>query len=463
MPRFFKSKPIEDLQTRQKIIYPLGILIFVVLFLGVGGCSLEFLRANLKATTGDDKEAIGLATDRLSELDQATYSYADRFVTLIADATDRAVKANPSKEAKKEALRLKLHNSSSVYAIASGPNPLGQLLDLATVATLNKIQMVDEGRAKAIFGDSHEIIETAFYAVHDDIWGVARRFLKPEEISSVQRVIADWRKKNPNVTLLAYARFDNFARANAGLKQSSPEIGGLFDEIDKVNKTVESAQQFGERTFFYFQRYPRLLQWQTERTVEGVMENAGIEKLQSSVQQMATAAQVFAQEVQKLKDREAAIQKHLDTVSTIVDQVHKLMPHTQAVVQDSQKLMLAAKDTSVALGDTLKVVDTVSSKFKSDKPEAPDAKPFDINEYKRTAEEVTKIVGEVNLLMNNLQGEGFGKRTVELQQLADAEVDHLSWRLAQLAMLIFMLALTYRFISNRISIVMPIDNVTMNK
>ncbi|CAG7856906.1 hypothetical protein MCAMS1_01567 [biofilm metagenome] len=444
MPILFEAKSSRNLQVVQWVVYLLAVIC-----LATAGCSLESLREKLKATTGDDKESIGLAADRLTELDQATYSYSDRFVTIISDAADRAVKANPSKEAKKEALRLKLHNSSSVYAIASGPNPLGQLLDLATVATLNKIQMVDEGRAKQIFGDNHNIIETAFYAVHDDIWGVARRFLQPSEISSIQRVIAQWRKNNPNVTMLAYVRFDDFARANAGLKQNSPEIGGLFDEINKVNQTVETAQQFGERTFFYFQRYPRLLQWQTERTVEGVMDNAGLQQLQNSVQTMAKAANIFAQEIQKLKDREAAIQKHLETVSIIVDQVHKLMPNTQAVVQDSQKLMIAAKDTSIALGDTLKVVDTVSAKFKSDKPEPPGAKPFDINEYQRTAEEVTKVVGEVNVLMNNLQGEDLGKRTTELQKLVDAEIDHLTWRIVQLVILLFVLALVYRFISMR--------------
>jgi hypothetical protein len=41
------------------------------------------------------------------------------------------------------------------------------------------------------------------------------------------------------------------------------------------------------------------------------------------------------------------------------------------MLQDGQKLLATTKDTSVALGDTLKIVD---------------AKPFGINEYKRTAE-----------------------------------------------------------------------------
>ena len=427
--------------------YWVGIVALIML--GMTGCSLDFLREKLKVSTSDEKEAIGITAERLNELDQATYSYSDRFVTLIADASDRAAKANPTREARKEALRLKLHNSSSVYAITTGPNPLGQLLDLLTVVTLNKINMVDEGRAKKAFGHSHKIVETAFHAAHDDIWGVARRFLKPNEITTIKRLIVDWRKNHPDVTTLAYVRFDDFARANAGLKQNSPEIGGLFDEINKVNKTVETAQQFGERVFFYTQRMPRLLQWQTERTVEGVMDNADLQNLQQAVQQMTKVSEVFAQEIRKLHEREAAVHKALGQVSGIVGQINELTPKTQLMLQDGEKLLATAKDTSVALGDTLKIVDGVSAKFKSDKPEPADAKPFDIKEYQRTAEEVTKIVGGVNLLMNNLQGDGTGKGIAELQKLAEAEIDHLIWRVAQLALFLFVLVLLYRWIVAR--------------
>lgn len=450
MPKFYSPLKTKNLQYIQKVSINRYILLIPFLVACVTGCSLDILREKIMAKTSDDKDAIGLTAERLNELDQATYSYADRFVTIISDAADRATKANPTKEAHKEALRLKLHNSSSIYAIASGPNPLGQLLDMATVATLNKINMVDEGRAKMIFPNETKIIENAFHAVHDDIWGVAKRFLKPSEIETIQGLIKKWRLKHPDVTTLAYVRFDDFARANAGLKQSNPEIGGLFDEINKVNKTVESAQEFGERTFFYFQRYPRLLQWQTERTVEGVMDNNDIQKLEASVHQMVQVAQIFAQETRKLHEREAAVHKALGQVSGIVGQINELTPKSQAMLQDGQKLLATAKDTSVALGDTLKIVDNVSAKFKSDKPEPIDAKPFDIKEYQQTAQEVTKIVGGVNTLMSSIQGDGTGKGVAELQKLVDTEIDHVVWRIAQLAFLIFFLSLLYCFISRRV-------------
>lgn len=172
MPTVISAVSSQTLPARAVYARPCRTVLIIVFCLGLAGCSLDFLKEKLQAATGEDKAAIALAADRLTELDQAMYSYSDRFVTLIADATDRAVKEHPTKEAKKEALRLKLHNSSSVYSIASGSNPLGKLLDLATVATLNKIQMVDESRAKQIFGDSHQTIENAFHAVHDYIWGV---------------------------------------------------------------------------------------------------------------------------------------------------------------------------------------------------------------------------------------------------------------------------------------------------
>ena len=154
------------------------IVVPILICMVTGGCSLDKLRAKFSANSSQ-KEAIAVAVDRLSELDQATFSYSDRFVTLISDACNRAAKIHPTKEAQKEALRLKLHNASSIYIIATGPNPLGQLLDMTTRVTLNKINMVDEGHAKKTFGERHDIVERAFNAAHDHIWAVAGRFLQP--------------------------------------------------------------------------------------------------------------------------------------------------------------------------------------------------------------------------------------------------------------------------------------------
>ncbi len=416
----------------------------------VCGCSLASVRAKFAAATSDAKDAIGIASEHLNELDQATYSFADRFVTTLADACDRAAKDNSSKEAVKQALRLKLHNASAVYAIATGPNPLGQLLDLATVVTLNKLVYVDERQAVRRFGDRHAIIEQAFSTIHDDIWRVAGRFLQPQEIRSVQRLIQEWRHQHPEGTLMAYVRFDDFSRARAGLSQEAPEIGGLFDRIDKVNQTMQTAQQFGERALFYTQRLPRLLQWQTERTVEAVLDNADLQRLQAAVQQVSNAATTFATELQQFDRKQAALQDNLVKVSGIIEQIDKLAPNVQSVLQEGQKLLAVTQDTSLALGTTLQTADKLSANFASpDTPASPPAKAFDINEYTRTVSEVSGSLQRAQGLLQELQSPGLSQRLNELRSLADERIDHLVWRLAQIAILLFVLAVLYRRLTVR--------------
>jgi len=110
--------------------------------------------------------------------------------------------------------------------------------------------------------------------------------------------------------------------------------------------------------------------------------------------------------------------------------------------------LLAATDTSNSLGKTLQVADKLSSQFDlKDKPEPPDAKPFDIKDYTQTAAEVTKTINEANQLLSTLQADGLAKRAAEVQQLVNSEIDHLTWRGVQFALYLFVLTLLYRFIS----------------
>ncbi len=86
MHKFFKSVSLRSPNGSECSGWRVAVLLLAI-SVGTTGCSLDILREKLKITTGDDKEAIGIAAERLSELDQATYSFSDRFVTLIADST----------------------------------------------------------------------------------------------------------------------------------------------------------------------------------------------------------------------------------------------------------------------------------------------------------------------------------------------------------------------------------------
>ena len=114
----------------------------VILFLGSPGSPLFGVEFDLLKSKSKSKDAQAATAARLREIDQATKGFADRYVTYLVDSCDKVEKDNPDPEARKQALRLKLFTSNSVYSIASSPNPLGQLLDLCVVVTLQKINWV---------------------------------------------------------------------------------------------------------------------------------------------------------------------------------------------------------------------------------------------------------------------------------------------------------------------------------
>src|ERR1043165_3830997 len=59
-----------------------------------------------------------LTPEQVNELEMAADSFADRFVTILADACDKVIEDNPSREARRYAIFIKLHFASSAYSIA---------------------------------------------------------------------------------------------------------------------------------------------------------------------------------------------------------------------------------------------------------------------------------------------------------------------------------------------------------
>src|SRR4051812_17949461 len=147
----------------------------------VGESRLAGAEFNLfKTKPSESKEVPPATAARLKEIDQATKVFADRYANYLADACVRVEKDNPNPEARKQALRIKLFHSASVFGIAAGPNSLGQLLDLCVVVTLGKMNWVEEERAEKIFGaDRCQPVIEAFNNAHAEVWELAGRGFAP--------------------------------------------------------------------------------------------------------------------------------------------------------------------------------------------------------------------------------------------------------------------------------------------
>jgi hypothetical protein len=375
-------------------------------------------------------ESAQLTAEKLKQLDQSTYSFADRFVTLISDGCDRAEKITDQPEGKKQALRIKLHFASSTYSIVTGPSPLGQLLDLCSIVTLGHMNWVEEGRADKVFGpEAGAIVKQAFSAAYSDIWQLAEKYLSPSERAAVEELIRAWRLKNPDVALLAYVRFDDFAQARAGLEQNNPQVGGLFSAINQANRQIETAQSFAERAFYYSQRFPRLVQWQTERTVEAVLDTDEIQRVLDQGDQVNASLAAVAAEVQKIEQRQVAIAGLLNQVDSIVREVNR------GVGPEARATLVSAQGMVGPLQESLVILERMQAR-QAAQPRDPDAKPIDIVEVRGLAETATRALGELRATLADAERltdpVQLDRRLQPINQATMERVDHLFWRGVQL-------------------------------
>jgi len=376
---------------------------------------------------------------KLKELDQATCSFADRYVTLISDACDQADKLATAPVVRSQALRLKLHHASSAYAIATGPSPLGQLLDLCSIVTLSKIELADEGRATLVFGPlGGPLIARAFIQAHEDIWRMASDYLNPEEIEAVKALIIEWRRQNPDVAMLAYVRFDDFAKARAGLQQVRPQIGGLFSQISEANRKLENAQTFAERTFFYAQRVPRLMQWQTERTVDAILQGPDVQRVIGQSDAFTRAISDVAAEVKRIDQRQTELSALLAQVDRIVQEVKGFGPEIRDTVATVNALNEPVRQNLV-------IVDRILER-QANQPHDPNAKPLDLAEVRGLINDATAALAELQPILKDteaLTDPGFiDARLQKFHEAAEQRVDHVYYRSVELIGLAFLAGLT---------------------
>lgn len=407
------------------------------------GAEFTLFKSKSKSEAAQDATAA-----RLKEIDQATKGFADRYVTYLVDSCDRVQKDDLDPEARKQALRLKLFHSASVYSIASSPNPLGQLLDLCVVVTLGKMNWVEEGRAKKTFGADHSrpVIE-AFNNAHTEVWQLAGRFLTPDEINETKKLIRQWRAGHKDLTLLAYVRFDDFAKARAGLEQENPVVKGLFSQIAEAGRTIQTATDFGERALYYTERMPRLLQWQAERTVQAVLENPELQRSLASIEQIS---KTIAEEDKKLDERQVAIQ-------TILDQANQVTANAKSLVMEVRQTGDSLTQASASLTETFKTFDqlvhTLNPPLAAGEAPKPAGKPFDITEYGPVFEKATATAHEARLFIDSSfqfqSAPAFNNRIADIEGFTQRRTDHIAMRVAQLIVFLFAMLFLTRWLCAR--------------
>src|SRR5688572_14819910 len=110
------------------------LLLLLIAASAVGGCKALGLHSSGDASA-DFGGLNGGPKIELTELDELTRAFADRYVGLLASTCDALKKDNPDPVQRREAQALMLDCGTNVYDIASNADAYTRLLDLVVVTT----------------------------------------------------------------------------------------------------------------------------------------------------------------------------------------------------------------------------------------------------------------------------------------------------------------------------------------
>lgn len=370
------------------------------------------------------------------ELGQLTTGFADRYMNYIVAATDQIEKSNPSPEQRRLIHQVKLVQISSMYDIVTNADPFTQLLDLTLVVTLQSQKWIDEDLAEEWFGEHAAPLISASRKAREDIWKIAQKVMKPEQLEVLDYLIWDWRRKNPEVQLVSFVRFDDFAASRGKSVVADVKTGtGLLAPVDEAKKAVDEVRLLAERGFYYAKRMPFLMNWQVEAAIDGATSNPAIKgvtdsvgSVSSSVDRITTVMEglpneITRQRAQTLRD----IQRMDPFIRTALTQYRGAIGDTDELVQTVKltaesvdTLLKTVQDTTTSLDSTMNTVNKVFLEPGKNDPKPKDAKPFNIESYTQSAIALTQALREANQLMSSTGSLlGTGKPPGPLKEISD--------------------------------------------
>lgn len=378
-------------------------------------------------------------------------AYTDSYTGIMSETTDRVARENPKH---RRALHdVKLRTVQNAVIIAAGQNPYGGLLDMTVMVTLQR-QVAEEYWIPEKFGPPGQPLIDALQLLEREIWLVAERSLDEYEVEALRLLIPELRERFRGQQLVSSIRASDFA-ADRTTTVANLEGGGsllsLF-QLDPLAGLSPAAQELAqsrllaERAFFWAKRLPTLFNWQqqdvimdalndpeTQRivdsvvgvsessqrlsvTAEGLMQQVTEERtaaLQSMSELVAAEREAALQSMSELvaAEREAALNQAFEGITNEREAILRTFEKEDVRVRGLLEELRATVESSTALSQalttTIESTERLRTSFSPSQPDpaagdGPERRPFDITDYKATAEATTATVEQLNGLIASL-------------------------------------------------------------
>jgi hypothetical protein len=401
---------------------------------------------------------------QLQALQLKVMRFADDYTGRISDPIADLDPSSTPPEIRLRAHDWRVSQATAAYTIASGANPTINALDMIVLATLSR--MVIEDRLLEDYGIRARALLDAHRHLEQQSWSLVDGVLDAEQAKQVRATIDRWRAENPTTNSVSQVRFADFSALELRRGKEQQESSGLFSfigldplsNLDPAVREIEQTRQLAERTIYYLQRAPGLLDMEVERLAYQLAAMPEAERTLTNVDRLSLAAEAVGELSSRAPDIIASERKAI--ISQLTSALHEEQDRLQPLLVSLRDVLNAGTQTSQSLTGTVTALDAFVGRFQPAEPEpanpATPKRPFDITEYAATARDLAAAAERVQALLAqlNTSSKDVERVTRAATQEVNGIIDH-AFKLALI--LIFALgfvavscALLYRYWSPRL-------------
>ncbi|HKE00399.1 MAG TPA: hypothetical protein VKE69_05270, partial [Planctomycetota bacterium] len=368
--------------------------------------------------------------------------FADELTRETTLVLDQYAKRAGTKQAQRDARRWKLSVCWTTVAIASGPSPTVNLLDLVALVTMTRV-VLEQHWTKRESGAVFQPWLEASRRLESDVWRIADGVLADDEKRELGDAISRWQlDADDSVTFLSsppeidevFRQCIERAKAS-GSSGAAGGSGGLLtlmgldpvSGLDPAVREVTRTRLTAERALFAIQRMPVLLRWQVELMTDNVADDLA----------------------ERVAAERSAIVGALEKNEGPLRELSAEVGRTLAA---GERMSTALERTLVTFDGVVKTLSPSESAPGAPKPGAdgePKSPPFDIRDYAKTAENLGVAAEKLDVLLKDANGTLASPALDERIRDAKGVITHAFLLGAGLVVLAFACALGYRRLAPR--------------
>jgi hypothetical protein len=353
--------------------------------------------------------------------------FSDEYLTRTMAALDDYARLGATPQDREQALIWKVSLGSSVISIVSGPNPLANLVDLLTLSTTTHLLLQDHW-VRSAKGENFQ----PWFKVAQDLearaWRLANGSLTKEQQDQLRNHITQWWQTNGDTRTGLFARPQEFASQvrQSGEKESAGSVFSLVGldptaSLDPAVREVTRTRLFAERAMYTAQRMPSLLRWHVELLTGELLRQPQVGLALTNTSSLTESADRLSRTAAQLPDRFAAERQ------AILDALDKHEGRLAELSAEVGRTLAAGEKMSTSLNGTLVTFDALMKRFgvgePNKEPPSTNSSPFNILDYARTAEQLTRMATELNVVLTHagttLDAPVLQQRAQDLAAMAD--------------------------------------------